>query len=78
MINRSSDPNARTQLVQRLNRLGDKIRLIHSKYPHLQIVRLSGRNGHEDDLSITTARELIEDLELAIELIQSPDSSKDT
>jgi hypothetical protein len=71
-----SDANARALLVQRLQKLGGKARMISSKYPHLSIVRLSGRNGHEDDLSITTAQELIEDLELAIKLIQSPASSE--
>jgi hypothetical protein len=70
VTNKPSEPDAGAQLIGRLKKLADRIRLVRSKYPHLGIVRLSSRNGHEDDLSITTAKELIEDLELAIRLIQ--------
>jgi hypothetical protein len=64
----------RSQLVTRLTKLAQLIRLLHTKYPYLQVVRLSNRNGYEDDIGIAAAIQLAEDLESAVEIIRCTDT----
>jgi hypothetical protein len=61
----------RELILNRMRKLAEVIRMISNKYSWLRIVRLSGRSGHEADMSIGTAQNVLECLEAAIHLIET-------